>query len=252
VDDSPFVTGRVTRRIREVVMEINIIGRNLGITDRFREYATEKSAKVSHLAERALTFEVKVSRHNEKVGGQNGDDRVELTLVGPRAVVRAEATGTDKYAAFDVAIARLLERVRRAKDRKKVHRGQHRPTSLHEASTGGFSGVDVTPAPVAVLDRVRTGSVEESADQAVPLEEADDYCPVVIRKKVFASAPMTVDDALYYMELVGHDFYLFIDQETERPSVVYRRKGWDYGVISLDDDADELQEVATATRKLSQ
>ena len=237
-------------------MEINIIGRNLGITDRFREYATEKTAKVTHLAERALSFEIKVSRHNEKVGGQNGDDRVELTLVGPGAVVRAEATGTDKYAAFDVAIARLLERVRRAKDRKKVHRGQHRPTSLREASDGAFSVVDITPAPVEVLEQVRTGSpAPDDArvnDEGAAFEESEEYCPVVIRKKVFASTPMTVDDALYYMELVGHDFYLFIDHETERPSVVYRRKGWDYGVIALDDEADELQEVATASRKLSQ
>lgn len=237
-------------------MEINIIGRNLGITDRFREYATEKTAKVTHLAERALSFEIKVSRHNEKVGGQNGDDRVELTLVGPGAVVRAEATGTDKYAAFDVAIARLLERVRRAKDRKKVHRGQHRPTSLREASDGAFSVVDITPAPVEVLEQVRTGSPTPGDarvnDERAAFEEADEYCPVVIRKKVFASTPMSVDDALYYMELVGHDFYLFIDHETERPSVVYRRKGWDYGVIALDDEADELQEVATASRKLSQ
>ncbi|WP_345763863.1 ribosome hibernation-promoting factor, HPF/YfiA family [Diaminobutyricibacter sp. McL0608] len=232
-------------------MEINIVGRNLGITDRFREYATEKAAKVTHLAERAITFEIKVSRHNEKLGSQNGDDRVELTLVGPGAVVRAEATGTDKYAAFDVAIARLLERVRRAKDRRKVHRGQHRPTSLREASTGGFSVVDITPAPVAVLDQVRTGAIPVIADEVEPTEDSDDYCPVVIRKKVFASVPMTVDDALYYMELVGHDFYLFIDQESTRPSVVYRRKGWDYGVISLDEDADELQEVATASRKLA-
>ncbi len=232
-------------------MEINIVGRNLGITDRFREYATEKAAKVTHLAERAITFEIKVSRHNEKLGTQNGDDRVELTLVGPGAVVRAEATGTDKYAAFDVAIARLLERVRRAKDRRKVHRGQHRPTSLREASTGGFSVVDITPAPVAVLDQVRTGAVPVVADEVEVSEDSDEYCPVVIRKKVFASVPMTVDDALYYMELVGHDFYLFIDQESTRPSVVYRRKGWDYGVISLDEDADELQEVATASRKLS-
>jgi hypothetical protein len=57
----------------------------------------------------------------------------------------------------------------------------------------------------------------------------------VIRKKVFAAAPMSVDDALYQMELVGHDFYLFVDDETHRPSVVYRRKGWDYGVIGLDE-----------------
>ena len=45
---------------------------------------------------------------------------------------------------------------------------------------------------------------------------------------------MTLDQALYEMELVGHDFYLYVDQETERPAVVYRRRGYDYGVISLD------------------
>lgn len=232
-------------------MDINIIGRNLGITDRFREYATEKSEKVSHLAERAISFEIKVSRHNEKLGGQNGDDRVELTLVGPKAVVRSEATGPDKYAAFDIALGKLLERVRRAKDRRKVHRGQHRPTSLREASTGGFSAVGLEAAPVAVLDQVRTGSLPAVSGESEEKSEAEEeYCPVVIRKKVFASVPMTIDDALYYMELVGHDFYLFVDQETQRPSVVYRRKGWDYGVISLDEDAEELQEVATAARKL--
>ncbi|MDN4614460.1 ribosome-associated translation inhibitor RaiA [Leifsonia sp. F6_8S_P_1B] len=235
-------------------MDINIIGRNLGITDRFREYATEKSDKVAHLAERALTFEIKVSRHNEKLGTQNGDDRVELTLVGPRATVRSEATGTDKYAAFDIALGKLLERVRRAKDRRKVHRGQHRPTSLREASTDGFSAVGLEAAPVAVLDQVRTGSVPvvtgESSGAEGDAETEEEYCPVVIRRKVFASTPMTVDDALYYMELVGHDFYLFVDSENQRPSVVYRRKGWDYGVIALDDDAEELQEEVTENRKL--
>jgi ribosomal subunit interface protein len=234
-------------------MDINIIGRNLGITDRFREYATEKSEKVAHLAERALTFEIKVSRHNEKLGTQNGDDRVELTLVGPKAVVRSEATGQDKYAAFDIALGKLLERIRRAKDRRKVHRGQHRPTSLREASTDGFSAVGLAAAPVAVLDQLRTGSVpvvSEEQEESAEAEAEEEYCPVVIRRKVFASTPMTVDDALYYMELVGHDFYLFVDSESGRPSVVYRRKGWDYGVISLDDDAEELQEEAIQNRKL--
>ncbi|WP_022901598.1 ribosome hibernation-promoting factor, HPF/YfiA family [Humibacter albus] len=230
-------------------MEINIFGLGVGITDRFREYATEKAAKIASLAERALSLEIKVSRHNEKSGGSSGDDRVELTLIGPGPVVRAEATAADKYAAFDLAIGRLLERVRRAKDRRKIHRGQHRPPSVREASTVGLGRVDVTPAPVAVLEQVRTGAVPVVADQE-SAEEAEEYCPVVIRKKVFASVPMSVDDALYYMELVGHDFYLFIDEESNRPSVVYRRKGWDYGVIALDENAEELQEVATASRKL--
>lgn len=236
-------------------MEISITGRNMGITDRFRSYATEKADKVTHLTDKALAFEVKVSRHNEK-NGSSGDDRVELTLIGPGPLVRAESNGSDKYVAFDLALDKLIERLRRAKDRHKVHRGQHRPTSLREASASSFSVIGIKPADAVVMERARTGSIavvetatDTEAEAAIETEDAD-WSPVVIRKKVFASVPMTVDDALYYMELVGHDFYLFIDAETDRPSVVYRRIGWDYGVIGLDDEATELQEVATASRKM--
>jgi ribosomal subunit interface protein len=220
----------------EVEMELNIVGRNLGVTDRFRSYAAEKSEKIASLAERAISLDVKLSRHNEK-NGNTGPDRVELTLVGKGPVVRAEADGLDKYAAFDVALGRLVERIRRAKDRRKVHRGQRRPTSLREATDVGFSGVGVQAAAPEVLEQVRTGSIPV-VEEAQAIDEDEVYSPVVIRRKVFASNPMTVDDALYYMELVGHDFYLFIDSETGRPSVVYRRKGWDYGLIGLDDRSD--------------
>jgi ribosomal subunit interface protein len=231
-------------------MEIDIVGRGAQITDRFREYVTEKADKVSHLAERALVFEIKLSRLTAR-NGTPGDDRVELTLVGRGPVVRAEATAADKYAAFDIAIGRLLERVRRAKDRRKVHRGgAHRQTSLHEAASGAFAGTDVTPVSGEKLSQVATGVIPVQSEAEGAEGEQEEYCPVVIRTKTFASVPMTVDDALYYMELVGHDFYLFIDADTDRPSVVYRRKGWDYGVIQLDEDADELQEAATAARKL--
>ncbi|TXN28774.1 ribosome hibernation-promoting factor, HPF/YfiA family [Lacisediminihabitans profunda] len=230
-------------------MDISITGRNVGITDRFRAYASEKAEKIAHLADKALAFEIRVSRHNEKLSSST-DDRVELTLIGPGPLVRAESTGPDKYVAFDLAIDKLVERLRRAKDRHKVHRGQHRPTSLREASANGFSVTDIRPADPAVMEKVRTGAIPtvESAEEVAEVEP--EWSPVVIRKKVFAAVPMTVDDALYYMELVGHDFYLFIDSETGRPSVVYRRKGWDYGVIALDQDAEEFQEVATANRKL--
>ncbi len=217
-------------------MELNIVGRNLGVTDRFRAYAAEKSEKVSHLAERAISLDVRLSRHSEK-NGNPGPDRVELTLVGKGPVVRAEADGSDKYAAFDVALSRLLERIRRGKDRRKVHRGQRRPTSLREATDLGFAEVGVQAAAAEVIEQVRTGSIPV-VEESQPAEEDEVYCPVVIRRKVFASTPMTVDDALYFMELVGHDFYLFVDAETGRPSVVYRRKGWDYGLIGLDDRAD--------------
>ena len=226
-------------------MEITVSGRNLGVTDRFREYAIEKAEKIDHLAEKAIAFDIKVSRHHE-TRGSSGDDRVELTLVGPGPLVRAESSGSDKYVAFDLAIAKLVERMRQAKDRKKVHRGQHRPVSLREASSGGFSVVDITPASPEVLAKVLTGEIPVQSAEA---EQADaDYTPVVIRRKVFPTSHMTVEDALDHMELVGHDFFLFIDSETDRPSVVYRRKGWDYGVIALEDEAGELPKVATRGR----
>ncbi len=220
-------------------METNIVGHGLGLTDRFRDYVEEKSEKIAHLSDRALAFEVKVSRHHDK-SGKAGDDRVELTLIGPGPLVRAEAAGSDKYVAFDLAIAKLLEQVRRAKDRKKVLRGKRR-TSLSEASAAGFSSIDVKPADLDTIRRVATGGVATLEDEEP--EEAD-YSPVVIREKVFAAEFMTVDEAVDRMELVGHPFFLFVDAKNDRPSVVYRRKGWDYGVIGLDDDAGREKQRA--------
>ncbi len=212
-------------------MDITITGRNIGVTDRFRDYATEKSEKIEHLADRPQVLEIKVSRHHEKSAGRSPDDRVEMTLIGPGPVVRAESAGSDKYVAFDLAIDKLLERLRRAKDKRKVHRGNHRPVSLGEASADGFRVIDITPADAEIFEKVATG--------AVPVQEpADDvdevYSPIVVREKVFAAVAMTVDEAVDQLELVGHDFFLFIDSATDRASVVYRRQGWNYGVIGLD------------------
>jgi ribosomal subunit interface protein len=226
-------------------VEITVSGRNLGVTDRFREYAIEKAEKIDHLADKAIAFDIKVSRHHE-TRGSSGDDRVELTLVGPGPLVRAESSGSDKYVAFDLAIAKLVERIRQAKDRKKVHRGHHRPVSLHEASSAGFSVVDITPASPEVLEKVLTGEIPVQSDETE--QDEADYTPVVIRRKVFPTSHMTVEDAVDHMELVGHDFFLFIDSATDRPSVVYRRKGWDYGVISLEDEAEELPTISARGR----
>ena len=133
-------------------MDITVTGRGVGIPDRFEDYAIEKSERVEHLADKALALEIKVLRHHE-THGTSGDDRVELTLIGPGPIVRAESGGADKYAAFDMALDKLVERIRQAKDRKKVHRGQRRPTSLREASAGGFAGTDLTPASPEVIER---------------------------------------------------------------------------------------------------
>jgi ribosomal subunit interface protein len=241
-------------------MDTTITGRGAGITDRFRGYVEDRADKIEQLADKPLAFEVRLCRHHEKSSGSTvGDDRVELTLIGPGPVVRAEAGAGDKYAAFDLAYGKMLERLRRAKDRKKIHKGHSRNGSVRSVDHHDFRIGDVQPADAEVLRAIdpETGSIQTpvataddvaddvTGETGVESEVEEDYSPVVLRHKVFASTPMTVDDALYYMELVGHDFYLFIDSESERPSVVYRRKGWDYGVIHLDDNAEQVQELAT-------
>ena len=221
-------------------MDITITGRGVEIPDRFEDYATEKSEKVAHLADKALALEIRVIRHHE-TGGSTGDDRVELTLIGPGPVVRAEASAIDKYAAFDLSFDKLMERIRQAKDRKKVHRGARRPVSIGEATSNGRVA-ELVPASTALLEAVATGEIPV---QEVPGDEPE-WSPVVIREKVFPAARMTKQDAVDHMELVGHDFFLFIDSATDNPSVVYRRKGWHYGVISLE---EEIDEVATRRRR---
>lgn len=228
-------------------MDITLIGRNVEITDRFRAHVEEKSHRVASLADRALALEVRLCRHHE-TNGTSGDDRVEMTLIGPGPVVRAEADGADKFAAFDTAFGKLMERVRRDKDRHKLHRGHgNRMESLRRASSDGFAAQGLEPAGegAAADARAADAAVEALADQA----EGPTGSPVVIRSKRFPAEALTVEEAVDRMELVGHDFFLFIDAAAGEPSVVYRRVGWNYGVIALDgqrETADRVLQTAAA------
>lgn len=207
-------------------MDVNIRGKNVGITDRFETYVGTKSEKVAGLLPKAQTFEVRVARQSDR-SPQHGDI-VEITLIGPGPVIRAESAGGDKYTAFDIAYGRVLERIRRMKDRRADRRGRGR-TSLGDAANNGFEMVDVTPAPLEVLEAVATGALPVIGITS----DEEQYTPVVIRSKEFPAERLTIEDAVDQMELVGHDFFLFVETESGKPSVVYRRKGWNYGVISL-------------------
>lgn len=211
-------------------MDVTLSAHNVVISERFRDYVGEKSEKVVALAERAQTFHVKVSRENSS-RGPSSEDVVELTVRGKGPVIRAEAKAADKYIAFDQALDHLIKRLRRAKDKKMVHHGRQRQESLSELSAAGFSDIDVTPASVELLRSVATGSIPIQSEGVE--EGSGSESPVVIRRKVFSPQTMSAEDAVDLMELVGHDFFLYVDDDSAMPSVVYRRKGWDYGVISL-------------------
>jgi ribosomal subunit interface protein len=207
-------------------METSIVGVGVGITDRFRTVVEEKIARVQQLASRAQRLDIKVT-HRAYRAGRVPDETVELTLVGKGPVVRAEAVDGDKFVALDLAVDKMAEQLRRAKE-KRVDGRQHPRGAHYEKGSGSIEGIDVQPASVDVLQAVATGAIPTQS------EEAEEYSPVVIRTKNFDPEWMTVEEAVDRMELVGHDFFLFVDEDTSRPSVVYRRKGYDYGVITLD------------------
>jgi ribosomal subunit interface protein len=206
-------------------MQVNITARNLTVSDRFRDYVADRTHKVEQLTHKVQALDIKVTRHDHSKNS-GPEDQVELTVFEPGHVIRAEAHAGDKFAAFDIALAKLSERLRRAADRRKVHHGRHSAPGASELSAHDFAELDIKPVDSDVLlGKAHAADVDEAPDMGIS--------PVVIRRKEFEATPMTVDDALYHMELIGHDFYLFQDSETGKPSVVYRRKGWNYGVITL-------------------
>ena len=209
-------------------MDIVVKGRNVEVPDHFRTHVAEKLAPSERLDARVFRLDVELA--HEKNPRQSAQcQRVEITCYSKGPVIRAEACAADFYAALDAATLKLEARLRKAHDRRRVHHGSKNPPSVAEATAGLPADLDV---PIG-----KNGSSAESAYETVAvLERPDDSDPTVdliVRDKTHAAQPMTAAQALHEMELVGHDFYLYADSETGLPSVVYRRHGYDYGVIRL-------------------
>jgi ribosomal subunit interface protein len=202
-------------------MEVVVTGRHCELSDRFRAHVEDKLTRLEKHDHRIIRVNVEVECEKNPRQADRAV-RLELTALSKGPVIRAEACAADKMAALDLAIDKMAAQMRRAADRRRVHRGRHTPVSVGQALAGTANDVAVDAEQVTTTDR-QVGPIDVTGDG-----------PLVVREKMHPATPMTLDQALYEMELVGHDFYLFVDKESERPSVVYRRRGYDYGVISLD------------------
>ena len=200
-------------------MDVTVRGRNVEVPDHFRQHVTEKIERVERYDHRIIRVDVELY-HEPNPRQSASCQRVEVTCATRGPVVRAEACASDFYRALDAAVAKLDSRMRRSADRRRVHRGSRTPTSV-AAATGGLSLNGATSVATLALSQEQ--------------QEQEEFGGLVVREKEHSAGPMTIDRALFEMELVGHDFYLFSDADTGRPSVVYRRKGYDYGVIRLVD-----------------
>jgi len=224
-------------------MDIVVKGRNVEVPDHYRVHVAEKLARLERYDRKVIRFDVELF-HEPNPRQSKNCQRVEITGKGKGPAVRAEACAGDFYAALDLAVTKLENRMRRLHDRRRVHYGRRSPASVAEATSATYAPPTRGEAPgeraaqTVVLDAPEYEGVPDLPEQR--WEDVADHLPGrVVREKEHPAKPMTVDQALYEMELVGHDFYLFVDKESERPSVVYRRRGYDYGVISLDVSADD-------------
>jgi ribosomal subunit interface protein len=203
-------------------MDVVVTGRHCEITDSFRSHCADKLARLEKHDHRIQRVHVEVDceanprQHDKSI-------HVELTAFSKGPVIRAEAAADHQMGALDLAVDKMAAQMRRAADRRRVHHGRRAPVSVGQAL-----------ADVDTLLEDDAPEADTGIDRAVgPIDVTGDG-PLVVREKTHPATPMTLDQALYEMELVGHDFYLFVDKESEKPAVVYRRRGYDYGVISLD------------------
>ena len=199
-------------------MDVVVTGRHCTISPELKELVHDRIVTVERLRDRVIRVEVEFSATD---GTKNPSDAVEvqITLRSRGPVVRAEAKANDKTIAFEQAFDRLKVQLRKAADRRKTHRGLRTAIFTEETAT------------VPVLEEPETESEESTYEVAGLVVNGDG--PLVVREKEFETVPLSLAQALDEMELVGHDFFLYQDSVTGKPSVVYRRKAYNYGVIHL-------------------
>ena len=198
-----------------VRMEVVVRGRNVEVPEHFRQHVADKLVRVERYDSKIIRTDVEL--HHERNRRQNDScQHVEITCRTRGPVVRSEACAADFYRALDLAIEKLERRLRQAADRRRVHYGRRTPTSVATATAAAVNSATQSAEP-----------------EPVSSEDADDGPGRIVREKEHPAKPMTVDDALYEMELVGHDFFLFHDKQSDKPCVVYRRHAYDYGLIRL-------------------
>jgi ribosomal subunit interface protein len=215
----------------EFCVDIVVKGRKTEVPERFRKHVAEKLKleKIQKFDGKVISLDVEVSKEPNPRQADRCD-RVEITLRTRGPVIRAEAAASDPYAALDLATDKLEARLRKEHSKRTTRRGNGRltaaevPDVVATATLNGDGSVVNNEEPGGV-PTTRIGSLEVQGEG-----------PLIVREKTHVAAPMSLDQALYEMELVGHDFYLFVDSETKEPSVVYRRHAYDYGVIHLNTD----------------
>jgi len=176
-------------------MDVIITSRNVEVTDWLRQYIEKKVGKLEKFLPNAT--EAKVELSQEKTKSADAREVVQVTILNDRTVIRAEEKSSDMFAAVDTVVDKLERQIKKYKGKLRNRRR---------------GAEQVSPAP-----------------SAVPSEEASG--PRIVRVKQFPVSPMSEEEAIDQMELLGHDFFVFYNANTNSLNVLYRRKDGNYGLL---------------------
>jgi len=227
-------------------MKIQVKGRNVAVTDALQEYAHEKLGKVQRLLRERRIDEVsrlELELMVEKNPAIPNNNVAEATIFTGGPVIRAREASDDMYAAIDLVTDKLQRRVKKYHD-KRHHKTHHKyatekaglVVAVEEAAAAVATG-EVSPAEVAEVAAVAAAATNghATAATAAPTETmapvGEDDHGSVVKVKRFPMKPMSVEEATLQLELVGHDFFVFRNADTDATNVVYRRRDNHYGVI---------------------
>lgn len=186
--------------LEAISMKFNIRGENLEVTPALKEHIIKKVEKLERYFETPILAEVQV-----KLKVYEKSQKVEITIPVKNLILRAEEQHIDMYAAIDLIVDKLERQVRKYKT--KVNRKPRQERALRKELSN-----------VVVIDPV-----------AELLEQTDEFN--VVRSKRFHLKPMNTEEAILQMNLLGHQFFVYTDADTELTNIVYQRKDGKYGVI---------------------
>ena len=175
-------------------MELTITGKNMEISERVREYVEKKAGRLDRYLGAIDDASLELTRESAK----SADDRyiAQLTVRARGTILRSEERAADVFTAFDAVLDKMYRRIMRYKTRRR-DRGRFQEEEL-----------------------------------MLPIEEYEEHEPRrIVRTKRFVVLPMDEEEAAEQMELLGHDFFLFLNANTGELNIIYRRKDGDYGLI---------------------
>lgn len=173
-------------------MQITVRGRNVDITDSLRDYVEKKVGRLERQFDNAVAATVTMSVERDR-------HTVEVTMPLNGMVLRGEETTGDMYSAVDLVVDKLERQIAKYKTR--------------------------------ISRRLRSGDEKLAAEANGPEADRDDREPRIVRTKRFNLKPMTLDEAVLQLGLIGHDFFIFTNADTDRINVLYRRRDGNYGLI---------------------